>query len=127
MEETNLSESIKKKRKALGHTQYQLATRAGVSEGTISKVEAGKPVSDDSMGRVLLALGLRDLLASVRGASTVAGPQALSLSDLLGLRTAMKEIARDYPAEHGAEMISSRKVADKELLRRIHEIFKEEF
>lgn len=48
--------SLRRARRLLDATQWDLACRAGVSQAAIHRVERGIPVSDALMGRILAAL-----------------------------------------------------------------------
>jgi transcriptional regulator with XRE-family HTH domain len=58
---------VKELRGYFGWKQLALADEAGVTERTIERIEAGTPVSDDTLRKVAKALKLRD------GAFTEAG------------------------------------------------------
>lgn len=56
-------------RKARGLSPTQLAANAGLSLGTLSRMEAGKPVSMESVGKILHCLHLP--LAAIKGLNII--------------------------------------------------------
>lgn len=56
---------LRRARRAIDATQWDLARRAGVSQAAIHRAETGVPISDELRRRILAAL--RDLTAEARG------------------------------------------------------------
>ncbi|RRD05197.1 helix-turn-helix domain-containing protein [Arachnia propionica] len=54
-----LSRKVREARKARGWSQTELATHAGVSRLTVTRLEAGKSVSSSTLLKVADSLGLR--------------------------------------------------------------------
>lgn len=55
----SLSRKVREARKARGWSQTELATKAGVSRLTVTRLEAGKSVSSSTLLKVADSLGLR--------------------------------------------------------------------
>jgi transcriptional regulator with XRE-family HTH domain len=56
-------------RKARGLSPTQLAANAGLSLGTLSRMEAGKPISMESVGKILTYLDLP--LEAIKGLNII--------------------------------------------------------
>ncbi len=69
MDEEQKPRKLRDIRKARGLSPTQLAANAGLSLGTLSRMEAGKPISMESVGKILNYLDLP--LEAIKGLNII--------------------------------------------------------
>ena len=125
MDKRQIGEAVKWKRNALGWSQSHLAWKASVSDGLIGKIEKGDNVKDANLAKVMLSLGLKDQLHNHREDSKIVNYTALTLDELRISIQSCKDFIRDSDdSSVKVEVASYKKVAEKELLRRLREYFR---
>lgn len=127
MDRIELGKAAKQKREALCFSQEDLAYKAGVSSAVIGKIEKGRNVNDAGLSKVLLALGLKDLLSIFRGEAVIQGYEHLSLSELRTVVQCCTDIVRESKdREEINEVAAYRKVAKAKILEKLRIYFKGE-
>lgn len=121
-----VGESVKSKRLSLGWSQETLGYKAGVSGSVVAKIELGRNVKNGNLGKVLLALNLKDTLSTFRDAKEVTGFKALSLEELRTCVACCRDFMREGNKDVQRETMSYKKAAEEEILLRLREFFKGE-
>jgi transcriptional regulator with XRE-family HTH domain len=122
-----IAESIKNKRNNLGWSKETLAYKSKVSSSIITKLEKGSPVREENRVKVLMALGMKDTLHSIRNDEKV-GFKALSLEELRTCSLICKDFMRDsLDPEIKRETMSYKNATENEILIRLRALFNGEF
>jgi len=123
----DLASKVKKARSNQGWSQSTLAYKSGTSEYAVGKIENGKTISDSTMGKILLTLGLKNDLSYVRVEKNKSSKyKEFSIEELRSCSAACKDIIRDGSDDDKREVISYKKAADREILIRLRDAFRGE-
>ena len=122
---TQLGDLARSKRLSNRQSLANLAYEAGVSMATITKIEKGLPVKDETLGKVLLSLGMMDALKLFRDEQMITGYKSLSVEELRSIVSYCKEVMREGEAEEKSEFMFYKNLAETELKTKIRTIFKE--
>jgi transcriptional regulator with XRE-family HTH domain len=120
-----LGDLARSKRLANRQSLANLAYEAGVSMATISKIEKGLPVKDETLGKVLLRLGMMDALKLFRDEQMITGYKSLSIEELRTIVSYCKEVMRESGDAEKSEFMFYKNLAETELKTKIRTIFKE--
>lgn len=120
-----LGDLARSKRLANRQSLVNLAYETGVSMATITKIEKGLPVKDETLGKVLLKLGMMDALKLFRDEQMITGFKSLTIDELRSIAISCKDVMRDGDEEEKPEFMFYKNLAEKEIKSKIREIFKE--
>jgi len=120
-----LGDLARSKRLANRQSIVNLAYESGVSMATITKIEKGLPVKDETLGKVLLKLGMMDALKLFRDEQMITGFKSLSIDELRSISISCKDVMRDGDENEKPEFMFYKNLAEKEIKSKIREIFKE--
>jgi transcriptional regulator with XRE-family HTH domain len=120
-----LGDLAKSKRHANRQSLANLAYETGVSMATITKIEKGLPVKDETLGKVLLKLGMMDALKLFRDEQMITGFKSLSIEELRSIVSVCKDVMRDGDTEEKSEFLYYKNLAESELKTKVRVIFKE--
>jgi len=120
-----LGDLARSKRLANRQSIVNLAYESGVSMATITKIEKGLPVKDETLGKVLLKLGMMDALKLFRDEQMITGFKSLSIDELRSISISCKDVMRDGDEDEKPEFMFYKNLAEKEIKSKIREIFKE--
>jgi len=120
-----LGDLARSKRLANRQSIANLAYQSGVSMATITKIEKGLPVKDETLGKVLIKLQMLDALKLFRDEQMITGFKSLSLDELRSISISCKDVMRDGDEDEKPEFMFYKNLAEKEIKSKIREIFKE--
>jgi len=120
-----LGDLARSKRLANRQSIANLAYQSGVSMATITKIEKGLPVKDETLGKVLIKLQMLDALKLFRDEQMITGFKSLSLDELRSISISCKDVMRDGGEDEKPEFMFYKNLAEKEIKSKIREIFKE--
>jgi transcriptional regulator with XRE-family HTH domain len=120
-----LGDLARSKRLANRQSLVNLAYETGVSMATITKIEKGLPVKDETLGKVLLKLGMMDALKLFRDEQMITGFKSLTIDELRSIAISCKDVMRDGDEDEKPEFMFYKNLAEKEIKSKIREIFKE--
>ena len=120
-----LGDLARSKRLANRQSIVNLAYETGVSMATITKIEKGLPVKDETLGKVLVRLQMLDALKLFRDEQLITGFRSLSIDELRSISISCKDVMRDGDEDEKPEFMFYKNLAEKEIKAKIREIFKE--
>jgi transcriptional regulator with XRE-family HTH domain len=120
-----LGDLARSKRLANRQSLVNLAYETGVSMATITKIEKGLPVKDETLGKVLLKLGMMDALKLFRDEQMLTGFKSLTIDELRSIAISCKDVMREGDDDEKPEFMFYKNLAEKEIKTKIREIFKE--
>lgn len=120
-----LGDLARSKRLANRQSIVNLAYESGVSMATITKIEKGLPVKDETLGKVLIKLQMLDALKLFRDEQMITGFKSLSIDELRSISISCKDVMRDGDEDEKPEFMFYKNLAEKEIKSKIREIFKE--
>ena len=127
MDRIELGQAAKRKRESLGWSQEHLGWKSAVSSSVIGKLEKGRAITDENMGKILLTLGMKEALSIFRGENVVQNYEHLSLSELRTVVQCCTDIVRESKDKDEArEAASYRKVAKAKIMEKLRIYFRGE-
>ena len=120
-----LGDLARSKRLANRQSIVNLAYESGVSMATITKIEKGLPVKDETLGKVLIKLQMLDALKLFRDEQMITGFKSLSIDELRSISISCKDVMRDGDEDEKPEFMFYKNLAENEIKTKIREIFKE--
>jgi len=100
-----LGDLARSKRLANRQSIANLAYQSGVSMATITKIEKGLPVKDETLGKVLIKLQMLDALKLFRDEQMITGFKSLSLDELRSISISCKDVMRDGGEDEKPEFV----------------------
>ena len=115
--------SLKLKRKEKGMSRTSLSHKSGVSVHTITRYEEGHSINDDSRGKILLAMGMRESLHTVREEEKLINYKGLSIEELRSCLLVCGDFIREGTEFEKIQFVGYKNLIKSELSTRIKNLF----